>query len=631
MTEDLVQFELFSLSDDESTSHRPLMSFPRQSVGPVTFIKHLWLKNLKGFEDLEVDFGAFNVLVGPNSCGKSTVLQAIDLGFRLMQFHIEFQRGILVRPRAGKRIIEEMLPVADPQDFWFRRRIRVGNERIPVIIGVELEGGHKFEFEIRRLWGGLNSRMTQLPEGLDETIVRDILARRPTLIPSSFGMVKREEYRTPARIEVLSLTGHHNEVLRNYLRELLDKSPETYHGLQDDLKRHFRGTVGEVEFSFDSDQYISLRYHGEGEDGYEHDIFSAGGGFLQMLQVLTYLYLQTPGIVLLDEPDAHLHSSLQRLVVDLLVGLNKREKIQVIMATHSKEIINYVDASHILPVSRDIKTTQSLERHSSVLPILQDLGAIDNVDLAALVASKRCVFVEGRTDRQRLARFAAKFGSTVFEGQSQVVVIPLRGVDHPEKYVGLDIFESVIGQPIRALIIRDRDGLPDDLVEEIRADVANRGREVIVLNKTHMENYLLQPDVIWRVVCDELRQRNVEEENLPTREQIQSLIEQAVDSLYNETFDSIAGQINKHYIEYHQRHLDTKTSNQRSREFLSARWQTLDGKLGIVLGKKALRVIRREIQEAWKVSFTDNRLIDAMTDDEIDPEIRTIINRLESL
>jgi len=612
----------------EEATTRPLRAFPRHAGGSQCFIKSLWVENMKGFEGLEIEFSDFNVLVGPNNCGKTTILQAIDLCFRLIQYHAEFQKNVLVTPRQGRRIIDEMLPVAESVDFWFHRRYRVGNTRVPVVIGAELEGGYRFEFEIKRLWGGLNSRMTQLPEGVSQETITEILARRPTLIPSSFGVVKREEFHTPARIEILALTGQHNEILRNHLRDLWAKFPEVYRGLQDDLRTHFGGTIGSVEFSFEEDQYISVNYE---ESGFEHDVFSAGGGFLQILQVLTYLYLQTPGIVLLDEPDSHLHSSLQRLVVDLLGTLNRREKLQIIMATHSKEIINYVDASHILPISRSLKQARPLEHHSSVVPILQDLGAIDNADLANLVASRRCVFVEGSLDKTLLPRFAARLSSTVFEGQTQVVLIPMKGVDHPEKYVGLDIFESVVGKPIKAVIIRDRDGLPDDLVQEICDHVSGRGRDVVVLDRTHIENYLLLPKVIWRVICNKLRQKGTKEADLPSSAQIAAGIEKIIDDLYLRTFDSIATQIGKHWATYHSQHLATATLNARAREFLDSRWQTQEQKLAIVLGKQALKSIRRDIQEAWGVSFTNNSLVEAMTEDEIPTMIKQIIGKLETL
>jgi len=610
---------------DEEASHYPLMRFPRKSMQSVYAIKRLWLRRMKGFEEFEVSFSDFNVLVGPNNCGKSTLLQAVDLCFRLMQYHVEFQKGTLVEPRAGRRLLEEMLPVANQTDFWFNGRTRLGNERIPVTIGIELQDGPQFEFEIKRLWGGINSRMTELPEGMSEDKVKSILSQRPILVPSSFGVVKREEFRTPARIEMLSLTGHHNEILRNNLRTLSNESPEAYEELQEQLERHFGGTIGEIDFRLEEDQYIDLLYR---EEGHEHDVFSAGGGFLQVLQMLTYLYLR-PGIVLLDEPDSHLHSSLQRLVVDLLDSLNRHDKVQVIIATHSKEIINYVDASYILPVSRENKVAHALEHHSSVLPILQDLGAVDNADLAALTASKRCVFVEGPSDKKMLARYAARINSTTFEGKSHVVAIPMTGIDHPERYVGLDIFEKFVGSPIRAMIIRDRDGLPDELVNEIREYIERQNRKVIVLSKTHIENYLLIPRVIWRVVCDKLHRRN--KDDVPDFDQVESEIEQVVDDLRTDTFDSIARQIDKHFSTYRGKHLDPKACNQRARCFLKKNWNMLDDKLSIVLGKEALKAIRRRIQEEWGITFTDSDLIKAMDEDDIPADIKEIITQLEAL
>lgn len=629
MSQDYEQLGIFEDEPvDEERPYRPLMAFPREAASPAPFIKRMWLRNFKGFRDLTVEFGDFNVLVGVNNCGKSTVLQAVDLCFRLMQFHAEFRRGVLVTPRAGKRVLDEMLPVAEPRDLWLRRRIRLGNTRVPITIGMELKEGLEFEFQVRRLWGGTNSRVSRIPDNLDESRMRGFLARRPVLVPASVGVVSREELRTPARLELLSLTGHHNEVLRNYLHELSARDVGLFQALQRELVRHFDGTVGPVEFDRQSDQYIAVKYR-EGET--EHDIFSAGGGFLQVLQVLTYLYLDAPGIVLLDEPDAHLHSSVQRLVVDLLDGLSKRQRLQVVMATHSKEIINYVDASYILPISRDSRSARPLQHHASVLPILQDLGAIDNVDLAALIASKRCVFVEGSSDRQLLARFAAKMGSTVFEGQSQVVVIPTKGVDHPELDINIGILEEVVEKPLKSVVIRDRDGLPDDLIQQICARADTQHRQIVVLGRTEIENYLLAPCAIWRVILEELRRRGEEGEQLPSQEEVTAQIEQAVDSLQDETLDSISTHINQHSIRYHDKHLDVRTTNTQARAFLQSRWGTLEGKLSIVLGKDALKAIRRGVHEQWGVSFGNIRLVEAMTTEEIHPDITNIIKTLEAL
>jgi hypothetical protein len=99
----------------------------------------------------------------------------------------------------------------------------------------------------------------------------------------------------------------------------------------------------------------------------------------------------------------------------------------------------------------------------------------------------------------------------------------------------------------------------------------------------------------------------------------------------NETFDCIAVQIDKHYVSYHNKHLDPSAVNRQTRSFLTKKWETLDGKLSIVVGKEALKAIRRRVQELWKVSFSNIRIVEVMADDEVAPEIKEIIARLEAL
>jgi predicted ATPase len=101
-----------------------------------------------------------------------------------------------------------------------------------------------------------------------------------------------------------------------------------------------------IEFDEVNDRYISVTYREQGR-AKELDVFSAGSGFQQFLYLFGFILLRQPTTILLDEPDVHLHGSLQRaLLAELrrLVGEGK----QVVFATHSRELIARMEPENIL-------------------------------------------------------------------------------------------------------------------------------------------------------------------------------------------------------------------------------------------------------------------------------------------
>lgn len=63
-------------------------------------IKNIRLERFRQFSDTAVAVGDFNVLVGPNNCGKTTILHAIRAFFLLMHGHVRFEGD---PPTAGCR------------------------------------------------------------------------------------------------------------------------------------------------------------------------------------------------------------------------------------------------------------------------------------------------------------------------------------------------------------------------------------------------------------------------------------------------------------------------------------------------------------------------------------------------
>ena len=72
------------------------------------------------------------------------------------------------------------------------------------------------------------------------------------------------------------------------------------------------------------------------------DIASSGSGFQQVLMLLTFLHVRPGSVLLLDEPDAHLHVLLQDAIYSELRTIAAKRNSQLLIATHSEVVINAV-------------------------------------------------------------------------------------------------------------------------------------------------------------------------------------------------------------------------------------------------------------------------------------------------
>ncbi|MGV7254586.1 ATP-dependent nuclease [Mycobacterium kansasii] len=581
-------------------------------------IRRVWLKNFKGFEEFEASFGRFNVLVGANNAGKSTLLQAVDLLFSLLKLHAEGER----LGSGGRLIPSSILPVASLRDIFYKGHWRIGNEYVYATVGAEFSDKSHVEFGLRRMFGGGNSRIRH-QSGMEGNRLQRLLSRPTIWVPSAVGIVRDEEYRTSARRAGLISAGRQNEVLRNLLVALKEEQQERFSLLQRILSERFHGHLSEVNFDDTLDQYVSTRY--ADESGTSHDLYSAGAGFIQVVQLLAFILTRDASVVLLDEPDAHLHSSLQRVIVEILDEIAEQQTFQVVLATHSKEIINFVDPTRLILVEAGAKEAAPVSADVTPVTILRSLGAIDNVDAFTLVRNRRCLFVEGPTDITILGRFAATIGVHVFTGDERVVPVPTGGADKFEHVQQLDVLEAVLGGPLKSLELRDRDAR----LTEARSDLmANAQRPLHVFTLDCIESYLLNPAVIARVIYEIADERG--KELSVSSQEIGELILNLTEGLKDSTVDRAANRYTMDAIKSGARP-SVATVNPIARQAVADAWPALEDRLTLVSGKQLLSDLRRAVQDQFGLNFGNERLAEAFRPEEIPPEIRDVLLRVESL
>jgi predicted ATP-dependent endonuclease of OLD family len=119
-----------------------------------------------------------------------------------------------------------------------------------------------------------------------------------------------------------------------------------------------------------------------------------GHGLQMWLQTMWFVSRSLDAeTLILDEPDVYMHADLQRRLIRFL--RNKRP--QLIIATHSVEIMGEVDPQNVLVVDRGRRKARFASDLYSLEPVVSEIGGIHNLQLARLWNAKRCLFVEATT------------------------------------------------------------------------------------------------------------------------------------------------------------------------------------------------------------------------------------------
>lgn len=145
-------------------------------------------------------------------------------------------------------------------------------------------------------------------------------------------------------------------------------------------------------------------------DSYGRDITIYGGGTQTFARIFSTISLEDVSVVLLDEPDSHIHASLANDLTNYLLEIAKTK--QIIFTTHLPNLIDSVSPDSIITIK--------FEKNSSVIEwIKEEHELYDQMELmglsptnyqrAMLNRAELIVCVEGPSDNEILGEFIAKF------------------------------------------------------------------------------------------------------------------------------------------------------------------------------------------------------------------------------
>jgi ABC-type cobalamin/Fe3+-siderophores transport system ATPase subunit len=469
-------------------------------------IKKIRLQRFRQFEDTTFNVGPFNILVGANNCGKTSVLHAIRAFFLLMHGHVRFE-GEPPMAVYHRRFISdagEIAPTPDIRELWYRQE--AGRK---LSFSVTFDDDVTFTVVVRQQFGQIHVSADDLPEGLTSAQAASYLGTTVAFIPGLVGVLVTEPYATGARRNALATQGRYSEIFRSSLQQLKESAPDLVAKINEWLEGLFSVTVRTIEFDPRVDEFVTVKYS---ENRIEFDVVSSGAGLQQVIQMLAYVYLSRPRILLIDEPDAHLHSKLQARLGELFRRVASDLDAQVFLSTHSLDLIDTFSTNEVLVVDATQEEVFPIGANNDLVSALVDANVVDVSALSRLLSSRKLVIVEDE-DLTILKAMDRAVGGQLFSASSRSYVLPAKGAGNFRAMADLGrILGRLTGTEFELAFIEDRDGMPDFICEGFLDSQGAEGVRALVLNRHEIENYLLEPELLLK--AGELRGREIRQETV---------------------------------------------------------------------------------------------------------------------
>ena len=432
--------------------------------GDDTVIEKIIIKNFKSIQALTVKCNnKFNIIIGENNIGKTTIFEAIHL-WRIC-YEANIQKRDKCRFYSSPKNINfsdnEFLRVFEDKDL-INNSLYGNNKDIEIIICLGFNNTtYELGFKITKV-KGLDNAYLQI-DYIDKnqfsnfssavSVTEYNLATALVVCESRpiANIVAKEPYMYKAQIADKLSRGKGHEVLRNKII----KSVQT----KEAIESHISSVMGKdykfTEVDKDNKTYIRLMVNGT-------NILSQGSGFLQIAEIFSSLEYSDSAmsVVLIDEPDSHLHMSLQKKLID---ELRRIDKSQVFIISHNENFINYIPDEEIIFIDEKRKSSGTVEHIEKGYKNLILKGLSGNIErIEELRNASHIVLLEGDTDISFIQTLIRKYVEFSNIEMPCVYIEKLYGIDTlNDKLLSYSrAYAELVPDDAKWIIIRDSDCLP---------------------------------------------------------------------------------------------------------------------------------------------------------------------------
>ncbi len=574
-------------------------------------IKRIELSNFRGFKDHKVSLTVFALLIGQNNAGKTTLIEALRI-IAIAQARAPTANFIPAPEYLSTYVTGAVYRISLAQMGFEHKTAHHRYEASePAIITAVLNNNCRVKVFIGEEEGEV---LCQLVEAGGHKVISraqssNIKFGRVVVMPPVGQMVVRER-RLNDKYLAKSLN---SQLAYRHVRNQMHENIQDF-GKFAELVQNSWAALQIKMITVERDDegsYLSLQVR----DGpFVSEIGLQGSGLQAWVQTLWFLSrVDRDSVIVLDEPDVYLHADLQRKLIKILGSIGFK---QVIVATHSVEMISDVGSNEIVLVRKNQSASRPIASASEAQLALDEIGTLHNLQLSKLAQSGRVLFVEGK-DQSFLSAVAYKLGSEVYDRFVLIPSFPIDGCENwPRAALAANVFHNSSAGRIKSYLILDRDYRSDADFDAIKLKAERSFLTILNWTRKEIENYFIDANVIAECISDSSGV-------VVEADEIADLLANLVKDM-EKTLPAVVGES----LRATKKGLDLPTYMSLADELIGSRRQEGARTVDMLSGKKLLSTLSDLCKTRYKVSFSPVTLCRAMKAHQVPKEMRRCIEDL---
>lgn len=320
-------------------------------------LKNLKIENYRCFEHHEIEFKNLSIVVGKNNAGKSTLIEVLRLiaivisKYQTLNYESPpLQLGL---PRISRGIRPSLKGIdISPENLFYHYKTG------PARIEVEFQNQTKIEIHVENsdiIYAIIYDNRGRMIDSKKSALLIELPDIRilPQISPLPEKEAVLDEFYVRANLNSTRTSLHFRNQLKynnNEFTKFQRIVSENWDGL----------SVQSLEGSeLGQGERLGLQIR---ENNFVAEVSWMGHGVQMWLQTMWFLCRCSPSsTVILDEPDVYMHADLQRKLIRSLKGRYN----QIIITSHSTEIISEVEPDNILLIDKSKKKIYLHNKFSS--------------------------------------------------------------------------------------------------------------------------------------------------------------------------------------------------------------------------------------------------------------------------